>query len=121
MEYKKLENKTDINKINSTIINGPNAQFLYNELFLSYLLYFLKEKIFESFKKDEINIREKYKKIITILNIISIIFALISFLFINIFIFISLYKFSKPIKESTYRINCSFYNIEKYSIRNFSF
>ncbi len=119
MEYKNIENKTDINIINSTIINGPNAHFLYIQLSLNHLFYFLKEKIFSSFKLDEINIRKKYNKIILVLNNISIIFSLISFLFINIFIFISLYKFSKPIKESTYRINLSLLNIKNYSIKTY--
>ena len=117
MEYKNIENKTDINIINSTIINGPNEHFANIELSLNHLFYFLKEKIFKSFRIDTKNIKEHYFCLITFLNCLSVIFSLISFLFINIFIFISLYKFTKPMKESVYRINCSFFNIKNYSIK----
>ena len=115
LDYKKLKNKTDINEINSTIINNPSSSFLHIGLSLSNLFYYTKERIFESFKNDEVNFREKYIMNITLLNLISIILSIISLLFVNIFLFISLYRFSEPIKESTFRINLSFYNIKKYS------
>ena len=119
MEYKNLKNKTDINIINSTVINSGSSTFMNIGLSLNNLFNFIKEKIFESFIIDEMNFKNKKSKTITLLNLIPIISSIISFLFINIFIFISLYRFSKPIKESAYRINCSFYNIKKYKLSNY--
>ena len=83
------------------------------------MFYYVKEKIFESFKIDETNFRKKYNDNIETLNLFSIIFSISSCLFINIFIFINLYKFTKPIKVSSYRINCSFYNIKQYSLTSY--
>ena len=120
MEYKKLNNKTDINLINSTLINTKNSQFISIGVSLSHLFFFLKEKIFDSFIIDEIHFKNKYLNFLTFLNIISILSSLISFLFINIFIFISLYRFSKHLKKSTYRINCSFFNIKKYALPKYT-
>ena len=114
MEYQKLKNKTDINEINRTIINSPSSQFVNIGLSLGNLFFFVKEKIFDDFKNDAIEFRKKFSYYFYFLNSVSIAFSIISFLFINIFIFISLYRFSKPIKESSYRINCSFFNIKKY-------
>ena len=117
MEYQKIKNKNDINEIKSIITKGKYNQYSSIELSINHLFYFVKERIFESFRTDQLNIRQKYMNIISLLNIISIIFSLLSFLFINIFIFISLYTFSEPIKESTYRINLSYFHIKKYNIK----
>ena len=119
LEYKNIKNKTDIDIINKTVTNSGDTKFMDIGLSLSNLFYFIKEKIFESFIIDEKNFKNKKSKTITLLNLISIISSIINFLFINIFIFISLYRFTKPIKESAYRINCSFYNIKKYKISNY--
>ena len=119
MDYKKIKNKIDINEINSTIIIGQNSPFFSIGLSLGYLFYYVKERIFECFKYDESNFIKKYRSYFTILNLTSIILSIISFLFINIFIIISLYKFTKPIKEAVYRINCSFYNIKQYGLNNY--
>ena len=97
MEYKNIKNKTDINIINSTVINSGSSIFMNIGLSLSNFFYFIKEKIFESFIIDEMNFKNSKSKTLILLNLISIISSIISFLFINIFIFISLYKFSKPI------------------------
>ena len=119
LEYKNIKNKTDIDIINNTVTNSGDSKFMNIGLSLSNVFYFIKEKIFECFIIDQINFKNKKNRIITILNLVSIISSIICFLFINIFIFISLYRFSKPIKESAYRINCSFYNIKKYRLSNY--
>ena len=121
MEYQKLKNTTNITEINMTIINSPSSQFVKIGLSLGNLFYYVKEKIFYDFKHDGNIFRHKFSYFFYLLNSVSIAFSIISFLFINIFIFISLYKFSKPIKESSYRINCSFYNIKKYRLSIFKF
>ena len=116
-EYKKLKNKTDYKEINSTIINSYSSHFIHIGLSLNNIFYFVKEKIYESFKIDETNFRNNYNGKLTTLNLIYILLSVFISLFVNIFIFISLYKFTKPIKDSTYRINYSFYNISKYSLK----
>ena len=116
-EYAKLKNKTDYKEINSTIINSFSSQFIHIGLSLNNIFYFVKEKIYESFKIDETNFRNNYNGKLTTLNLIYILLSVFISLFVNIFIFISLYKFIKPIKDSTYRINYSFYNISKYSLK----
>ena len=116
-EYTKLKNKTDYNEINSTIINSYSSHFIHIGLSLNNIFYLVKEKIYESFQTDETNFRNNYNDKLTGLNIIYIILSVFISLFVNIYIFISLYKFTKPIKDSTYRINYSFYNISKYSLK----
>jgi hypothetical protein len=46
MEYKKLNNKTDINLINSTLINTQNSQFISIGISLSHLFFFFERKNF---------------------------------------------------------------------------
>ena len=45
-------------------------------------------------------------------------FSILIFLFVKVYVFISIGNYTKPIKDSTYRINCSFYFIKKYNINN---
>jgi len=116
-EYTKLKNKNDKNEINSTIINSYSSHFIHIGLSLNNMFYLVKEKIYESFKIDEMNFRKNYSDKLTKTNIIYIVLSVLISLFVNIYIFISLYKFTKPIKDSTYRINYSFYNIRKYSLK----
>jgi len=119
MDYKKLSNKNDINLIKSQIINSPHYKFIYIENSVNNMFNFVREKIFNSFQNDEINYNQSFAKKITLLNIISIIATLIIFFFVNFYVFISISKFTETIKDSTYRINCSFYYIKKFSIEKY--
>jgi len=119
MDYKKLSNKTDINLIKSQIIDSPHYKLIYIENSVNNMFNFVREKIFNSFQSDEINFNQSFTKKITLLNIISIIASLIIFFFVNFYVFISISKFTEPIKDSTYRINCSFYYIKKFSIEKY--
>ena len=116
MDYKKLSNKTDINLIKSQIINSPHYKFIYIENSVNTMFNFVREKIFISFKNDEINFNQSFAIKITLLNIISIVATFVIFFFVNFYVFISISKLTEPIKDSAYRINCSFYYIKKFSI-----
>ena len=118
-DYKLIKNKTDIDLLKSKIINTSGNSFNHISLGICNLVLYIKRKIFQSFEKDEIDFRNSYNKITITLNLITIIFCIFTILFINIFIFFTISRFSRPIKESTYRLNCSFYYIKKYSLNNF--
>ena len=117
-DYKSLINKTNIEDIKSKIINSDDSLFNSISLSISNLLIYIKRSISQSFQSDYEYFKYFYNKILSIFNIISIIFSIITISFVNIFIFVSISRFSRPIKESTYRINCSFYHIKKYSFIN---
>ena len=85
---------------------------------LNYFYIFVEQRILLSFEKDGIIFLLSFVKVNTVLNMISILFSVLVFLFVIIFIFLSISEFTDPIKDSTYRINCSFYFIEKYSLIN---
>ena len=115
-EYKKLSNNTDINEINSTLIYSQNSKFIPIAMSLNYMFLFIIKKIFNNFEMDGIRILQSYLSLMTSLNFLSIIFTFIIFLFLIIFIIISIIKYTEPIKDSAYRINCSFYYIKSYYI-----
>ena len=116
MDYTKLSNKTDINLIKSQIINSPHYKFVYIENSINCMFNFVREKIFSAFQTDEINFNQSSSVKINLLNIISITATIIIFLFVNFYVFISISNFTEPIKDSTFRVNCSFYYIKKFSI-----
>ena len=110
LDYQKL-NKSDINIINTTIIH--NSYFKKIGLGLNNILLIVLDKIFLYFK-DDINEFLLYKiKFTKLFNIIAFILLGSIFLFIIGFVFISIYKYTEPIKESTYRLNYSVCNIKK--------
>jgi hypothetical protein len=117
MDYKKLSNKTDINLIKSEIINSPHYKIIYIENSVNSMFNFVREKIFSAFQIDEINFNQSFAIKITLFNIISIVATFIIFFFVYFYVFISISNFTEPIKDSTYRINCSFYYIKKFSIK----
>ena len=115
-DYKKLSNKIDIDLIKDNIINSPHFRFVYISNSLNNIFLYVKQKIFILFLIDEKNFVNSYNKKMNMLNTISIIFSILIFLFVIVYIFLSISKFTGPIKDSTYRINCSFYYIKKYSL-----
>ena len=113
LDYKILNNKYDINLINSSIINSYHSHFKDIGLGLNNLLLIVLDKLFHCFK-DDVNGFLLYKIYITkLLNIIAIILSSAIFIFIIGFIFISISNYVEPIKESAYRLSCSFYKIKK--------
>ena len=116
LDYTKLNNKKDINLINSTIINSEGSEFSLIGLSLSNVFLYIKEITYDYFAIDVRNFNQQNSYKMNMLNIISIIFALLTFFYVIIFMFISIWRFTQPIKEASYRINCSFYYIKKYSL-----
>ena len=119
MDYKKLSNNTDLVEVNSTIINGDNSPFVLIGVGLGSCIMYVINKIFEKFKIDVLNFNESFNNNTNLLNIISIAFSILTFLFIIIIVFISISNFIRPIKKAVYRITCSFFYIKKYSIIKF--
>ena len=115
MIYKHLKNKTDINEINSTIINSQNSEFKLIYLSLSNMVLNTKEKLFYFLDEDAYNFNDSYNKILKALNILSIMLGIITFLFV-IIIFIIIAKYINSIKNSIYHINNSLYYIKKYRV-----
>ncbi len=118
IDYKKLINNTNIREIKESLNINQNSQFAGIMLSLNYFYIFVEQSMLLSFEQDGINFTLLFIKINTVLNMISILFSVLIFLFVIIFIFLSISEFTDPIKDSTYRINCSFYFIEKYNLIN---
>jgi len=116
LDYYSLEDNKNVTKIQTLIIN--NKLFLTG-LFLEYAYYYIKDKIFTGFKEDEQEFKNHYINYMGYLNVITIIFTIFSFLFINVFMFVTISMYGDPIKKSTYRVSCSFYYIKKYNIFNY--
>ena len=115
LDYKSLKNKFDIEEIKTKLFSS-NFYFSYIAVSLNKFFECIERKIFISFGIDEKDFTNYYIKYLNILNIFSIIYSIFIFLFVIIYIFSSISNFTAPIKESTYRINCSFYHIKKYSL-----
>ena len=118
MDYKNLNNKYDIQEIIDKLFVSSN-DFYYIMVSLNYFYVYIEQRIFLSFELDETDFKNTYVNNITFLNIISIIFSISMFLIIIIYVFISISNFTEPIKESTYRINCSLYYIKKYNLNTY--
>ena len=116
IDYQHLNNKTDINEIKSILIDSKESEFSKISLSLSEVFKNVQERLYECFDIDITNMGESYNKIMTLINIITIIFSFLIFLFISIVMFYTIRKYTESIKESTYRINCSFYYIKNYKI-----
>ncbi len=119
LDYLGLKDKNDINEINSVIINSDDKTFIKIGLSLSHAFYYIQEKIYEYFDSDVTNFEESFSKTMSLFNIITIIISLFIFIFVIVFMFISIWKFTGSIKDSSFRINSSFYFIEKYSLTNY--
>ena len=118
LNYKNLKSKTDINMINKTLINSEGSEFNNIGRSLGQGFFYVQEKIFECFDIDVTNFKGSYSKNMSLFNIITIIFSFLIFLFVIIIVFISIWRYTGPIKETAFRINCSFYYIKNYSFTN---
>ena len=85
---------------------------------LSNLFFYVKENIYYYFELYIEDFIEFFDKKMSLLSIISIISCILTFSIAIIFMFINIFGYSNLIKESSYRINCSFYYIKRYSINN---
>jgi len=115
MDYKKIENKTNVDEIMNTITCSECYELNRIRLAFNSILYYIQQKIYSSFEIDQQYFRSGYKKILSLLNLISLLLSILTLLFVHIIIFLSVSKFGNPIKESTYRINQSFSHIKKYN------
>jgi len=116
MDYKKIKNKDNIEEIKSSIIFSKDSQFINIGISLTYFFLYVEWQIFTSFEKDETSLNYSYIRMMNYLNLFSIVISILLFLFIVFFIFIYISRFSEPIKDAAYRINCSFFYIKKYSL-----
>ena len=116
MDYMSLKDNKNIDKLKELIIDN---KFIDSGLFIEYAYYFIKYAIFEGFKDDEEKFKNKFINNMNYLNMITLIFAIFSFLYVVIFVFITISVYGEPIKKSVYRICCSFYFIKKYNIFNY--
>ena len=114
--YKKLNNKMDIKEINDTLIYSGNSKFVDISIALQYMFVSVESKIIQAFDADETSFRLRIHKNLNYLNIASIIYSIFTFLYVVLFIFASISRIINPIKDSTYRICCSFYYIKKYNL-----
>ena len=113
LDYKRLNNKYDINIINETIINKKISRFKDIGLGLNNVLLIVFDQLFFYFK-DDINEFLNYKiRNTNLFNIIALILSVFIFIFSIGFAFISIFKYIESLKESSYRLSCSFYSIKK--------
>ena len=115
MDYMNIKNKTDINEIIATVTGPEFYEFRRIRKSFSNVFYYVKQQIFQAFEIEQSNFNRTYKKTINLLNIISIIYSILIAAFLYFFIFFSIKKFSKPIKDSVLKINRSFFYIKTYS------
>ena len=118
LDYKGLkdEDKKDINKMKNLIIT---EKFISIGLFIEYGFYYVKSGLFNAFKSDEENFKNKIIYNLDYLNIITVIYSIFIFLFVVVFIFITIAMYADPIKKAAYRISCSFYYIKIYNFYNY--
>ena len=116
MDYQSIKNKTNAQEIIDTITDNKFYEFKRMKQSTANVFYFLKEKIYKDFESEATLFGRRYKRDVLVLNFISLIISILILLFVNIFIFITVYNFSEPIKDSAYRINCSFYYIKNYRV-----
>ena len=120
LDYKKIKNKTNVDEIISTVTGPQFYEFKRLRKAFSNIFFYIQEMIYSNFEIDQKNFRAKYRKNINLLNIMNVIISILICLFVFIFIFISIRNFAKPIKDSTLRINLSFYYIKKYNFNYYS-
>ena len=94
-------------------------KFLLTDLGMTCVFLTVKESIYSSLYADESEFAKKFHRSVTVLSLVTILFAIFIFLYF-IAIIITISKYIEPIKDSVYRINCSFYYIKIYEIVNFS-
>jgi hypothetical protein len=113
LDYKRLNDKYDINIINKTIINNKNSHFQDIGLALNNLIVLVFDKLFFCFK-DDINEFLLFKISNTNLyNILAFLLSIFVFLISFGITFIFILKYMESLSESSYRLSYSLYSIKK--------
>ena len=119
MDYTKLNDKTSLYEIQFRIIRVFFNQWGYINHGINIIFIEAQRLIFEKFTLDQKSFKDSFNRNITVLNLVSITISILAFLFVNIVIFLTISNYTEPIKDSIYRINCSFYYIKKYNFNYF--
>ena len=101
------------------MIDSKRNEFSKISLSLSEIFKNVHEKRYECFEIDITNMGESNSKLMNLFNIIIIIFSFLIFLFISLIIFYAIRKYSESIKDSTCRINISFFYFKNYKLDKF--
>ena len=113
LDYKRLNDKYDINIINKTIINNKNSHFKDIGLALNNLMLIVFDKLFLCFK-DDINEFLLFKISNTnFYNVIAFIISIFVFIISFGISFVLIFKYMNSLIESSYRLSNSFYSIKK--------
>ena len=112
LDYKSISDKKDKQKIRELINNN---KFLTIGFFIEYAFIYIKTVVFNAFVSDEEAFKAKFTNNMRYLNLITVIFAIFSFLFVVVFIFVTISIYAEPIKKASFRISRSFYYIKKYN------
>lgn len=101
------------------LIGNYYTQFGFISQSINLIFENIQQCIFEKFLIDQNNFKNTFKNGITILNLSSMTISILAFIFVNVVIFLTISNFIEPIKDSIYRINCSFYYIKIYNLNYF--
>jgi len=116
MDYKNIDDKSNMTKIESSIIKSEDSQFNDVAVSLSNFFLVVKRKIYNYFLADEENFRNNYMTKISNFNITLIIMTILISVFI-FYVFITISGYTGIIKEASCRINCSFFYIKIYTLK----
>ena len=119
MDYTKLFDQTSFFEIRMRLIGNYYTQFGFISQSINLIFENIQQCIFEKFLIDQNNFKNTFKNGITILNLSSMTISILAFIFVNVVIFLTISNFIEPIKDSIYRINCSFYYIKIYNLNYF--
>ena len=119
MDYTRLFDRNSIGEIQYRLINAFFAQWGNINQGINLVFYDVQRKIFEKFLLDQKSFKDSFTSNITFLNFVSVTISILAFLFVNVVFFLTISNFTEPIKDSIYRINCSFYYIKKYNFNYF--
>jgi len=119
MDYLKLFNKANYFEIRMRLIANYYNQIGFISQSINIIFENIQQCIFDKFLIDQNNFKNIFNIGITLLNLISMIISILAFLFVNVVIFLTISNFIEPIKDSIYRVNCSFFYIKKYSLNYF--
>jgi hypothetical protein len=116
MDYKNLDDKKNLTKIKLSVIKSENSQFNDLSISLSNFFILVKEKIFECFIIDDDKYISLYIKKVKNFNIYSFVISIATLVF-TFYVFITISGYTRIIKESSCRVNCSFFYIKNYNIK----
>jgi hypothetical protein len=119
MDYTRLFDRTSMFEIQNRLIRSYYNQLGYINHGINLIFTNVQRLIFDKFTLDQKSFKDSFNRSITLLSLVSITISILAFLFVNIVIFLTISNFTEPIKDSIYRINCSFFYIKKYNFNYF--